>query len=259
MKRKTVIFLYEFLGGMARPWLEAGFDCWLFDGKHDAGVSHSVQSNGAKLYKVGMWFKPDDIRKTVTDIVGQVFAHEPSADTRLVFGFPECTYLTVTGNRWLYHPDDKHLPTEARRPHPLHPDRRQKREEAVELALLVREVGCYLGVPWAFENPARGYLSRAFRRPDRVFHPYHFGGYLPEDDVHPFFPDIYPGRDAYPKETGIWSSDSFNWPQERAVRKETESNPGWEKCGGKSARTKEIRSCTPRGFARAVFEANRGK
>ena len=34
------------------------------------------------------------------------------------------------------------------------------------------------------------------------------------------------------------------------------NNPGWKKCGGKSTRTKNIRSATPRGFAQAVFEAN---
>ena len=36
----------------------------------------------------------------------------------------------------------------------------------------------------------------------------------------------------------------------------TTGSPQWGKLGGKSLRTKNIRSATPRGFARAVFEAN---
>jgi hypothetical protein len=35
-------------------------------------------------------------------------------------------------------------------------------------------------------------------------------------------------------------------------------NPAHQKLGGKSARTKYIRSLTPRGFSQAVFEANTG-
>jgi len=31
---------------------------------------------------------------------------------------------------------------------------------------------------------------------------------------------------------------------------------GWKNCGGKSIKTKNIRSATPRGFAKAVFIAN---
>lgn len=38
----------------------------------------------------------------------------------LMVAHPPCTYLAVSGARWLYHPDDKHLPVEKRRPHPNH-------------------------------------------------------------------------------------------------------------------------------------------
>ena len=38
----------------------------------------------------------------------------------LMIAHPPCTYLSVSGARWLYHPDDAHLPIEQRREHPHH-------------------------------------------------------------------------------------------------------------------------------------------
>jgi len=42
-------------------------------------------------------------------------------------------------------------------------------------------------------------------------------------------------------------------PEKKPV-KPVNNYPGWTKLGGKSLRTKNIRSATPRGFAQAVFE-----
>ena len=50
----------------------------------------------------------------------------------LMIAHPPCTYLTVSGARWLYHPDDKHLPVSMRRPHPKHPDRLRLKQEALD-------------------------------------------------------------------------------------------------------------------------------
>ena len=50
----------------------------------------------------------------------------------MCIAFPPCTYLTVAGNKWTFHPEDKHLPSAERRPHPRFPDRAQNRDAAVE-------------------------------------------------------------------------------------------------------------------------------
>lgn len=42
---------------------------------------------------------------------------------------PPCTYLSVSGARWLYHPDDAGLPIEERREHPNHLGRRQHKKK----------------------------------------------------------------------------------------------------------------------------------
>jgi len=89
----------------------------------------------------------------------------------LMIAHPPCTYLTVTGNRWFYHPKDKHLPTEKRRPHPRFPDRRERRQEAVNFFMLFANSK----VPKiAIENPV-GVMSTLWRKPDQIIQPYEFG------------------------------------------------------------------------------------
>lgn len=144
----------------------------------------------------------------------------------MVFGFPECTDLTVAGAR--------HFAAK-RQANPLF------QIEAAELADLVRIVGLVAGAPWAFENPV-GVLSSIYRKPDFAFQPCDFAGYLPEEDEHPLYPDVYPGRDRYNKTTNIWCGNGFRQPRSRPMPALSKDNPGWRLCGGKSTRTKNIRS-----------------
>ena len=81
-------------------------------------------------------------------------------------------------------------------------------------------------------------------------------GNLPEDDVHPTYPEYIKPRDAYPKKTCIWASDDFVMPGKKYVEVDEGYSEQHKKLGGKSLKTKNIRSATPRGFAQAVFEYN---
>lgn len=119
---------------------------------------------------------------------------------------------------------------------------------------LAKEIGC----PWFIENPI-GLISTLWRKPDMIFHPWHFGGYLPVGDVHPRWPKYIAPRDAYPKSTCLWYGGGFVWPVIRAVAVPEGYSDQYHMLGGKSKKTKQIRSETPRGFARAVFEANAHK
>tara|TARA_R110002153_G_scaffold50989_4_gene143452 strand:+ start:1300 stop:1638 length:339 start_codon:yes stop_codon:yes gene_type:complete len=106
------------------------------------------------------------------------------------------------------------------------------------------------------ENPV-SVLATQWRASDHSFQPFQYGGYIPEDEAdHPTWPDYIAARDAYPKQTHVWSGGGFVMPEHRPV----DCPPGYstqhKKLGGKSAKTKNIRSATPRGFARAVFQAN---
>ena len=89
----------------------------------------------------------------------------------LMVAHPPCTYLTVAGARWLYHPDDKHLPTKDRRPHPNYPDRLQQRQEAIDFVQALMDAP----IPRiAIENPV-SMISSLIRPADQKVQPYHFG------------------------------------------------------------------------------------
>lgn len=89
----------------------------------------------------------------------------------LIIAHPDCTYLTVSGARWFYHPDDSDLPMDMRRPHPSYPNRREDQAKAAEFFMkLYNSDAPHVAV----ENPI-GVMSSLFRKPDQIVHPYYFG------------------------------------------------------------------------------------
>ncbi len=224
------IFLFDYTGIMAKPWLEAGYECWCFDGQHPEGITRD-----GNYVKVGMWFDAYNTSKHVTDIARMV-----GEGVKFVFGFPECTDLTVAGARHFKSKADANPAFQA---------------EAVELARLVMYLGEELNSPWGLENPV-GVMSSIWRKANFKFNPCDYAGCLPENEPHPVYPDIYPMQDKYNKGTCIWSGNGFVEPERKRIEPLYKDNPGWKLCGGKSTKTKNIRSATPRGFAKAVFKAN---
>jgi hypothetical protein len=159
-------------------------------------------------------------------------------DIAFVMGFPPCTDVAVSGAA---HFESK---------------RKQDQHFQAKAALVAeqcRMIGELSGSPWFFENPVSVFAS-IFGKPDFTFHPYEFGGYLQEDDQHPEWPDYISPKDAYPKKTCLWSGGGFELPEKKAVYVEPGYSDQHKKLGGKSLKTKNIRSATPRGFAQAVFE-----
>ena len=125
---------------------------------HEAYSNDLIETSGEHPE----WHLKDDCIKLMYD---------KSYNWDMVIAFPPCTYLTVTGARWLYHPDDKHLPTEERRPHPKHPNRKEQQKDGLEL---VRKI---MNAPIdkiAIENPV-GAISTNIRKPDQIIQPYEYG------------------------------------------------------------------------------------
>lgn len=239
---KHAIFLYDFLGAMADPWQRAGVNVWLFDGKHPEGVTKRRNRPGhGRRYTVGIWFFHDKLEEHVAHIIDLVRSRDSAAEIVFIGGFPECTDLTNCGTRWWDAKREKN-------PH--------FQEEAAALFQLPEKLGQAVGAPYFAENPKVSALKRLYRPLNYWFDPCDYGGYLPTHHQHGKFPEIYPGRDAYRKPTGLWTGNDFVMPEKRRVEPVSRDYPGWKKLGGKSARTKEIRSATPEGFALAVFEAN---
>lgn len=89
----------------------------------------------------------------------------------LMIAHPPCTYLAVSGARWMYHPDDSHLPYDQRRPHPKHPNRRADQQAAVDFVLKLANAPIER---IAIENPV-SVLSTKWRKPDQIIQPWQFG------------------------------------------------------------------------------------
>lgn len=236
---KKAIFLFDYTGIMAKPWADAGYLCYCFDGQHPKGVSKSHHEN---ILNVGMWFENDGIYDCNNNDIEKIKLITGD-DIMFIFGFPECTDLTVAGAR---HFESK------RKTDP------RFQFKAMQLVFLTKNLGFSFGCPWALENPI-GVISTMWRKYDFKFNPCDYAGYLPNNDAHPIYPDIYPTQDRYNKTTCIWHGNGFIEPNKKRIEPIYKDNPGWKLCGGKSLKTKNIRSATPRGFAIAVFEANNAK
>jgi hypothetical protein len=89
----------------------------------------------------------------------------------MLIAHPPCTFLSVSGARWFYHPDDGHLPTSERRAHPKYPNRKKDQEDAV--AFFLRLYNCKIP-KIAIENPL-GVMSTKLRKPDQIIEPFMFG------------------------------------------------------------------------------------
>jgi len=84
---------------------------------------------------------------------------------------PPCTFLSVTGAKWFYHPDDKELPMDQKRPHPRFPNRRHDQKDAIEFFMKLINAPCE---KICVENPV-GIMSSMYRKPDQIVQPYEFG------------------------------------------------------------------------------------
>ncbi len=92
-------------------------------------------------------------------------------DWDIMIAHPPCTFLAVSGAKWYYHPEDKGLPVEERRPHPNFPNRAADREDGANFFVKLMEAD----IPFiALENPV-GIMNTRYRKPDQVVQPYHFG------------------------------------------------------------------------------------
>ena len=237
--KNQVISLYDFTGEALRPWAEAGYECFAYDIQHEGERTEgNITYAHADLYR----------HNTLMDIL----VRHGADNVAFLSAFPPCTDLSAAGaSHWKKKAQaNPHFQTEAV-------------GRLKEAAILAEAFRC----PFYIENP-NGAVPRLWRKPDYRFDPYQYGGYLPEDDEHPRSPVVIPPRDAYRKRTCLWTGCGFRMPDPRPVdyenvvfkRKDPTKghnySPVHAKTGGKSLRTKNIRSATPRGFAMAVYEEN---
>ncbi len=201
---KTVLSLCDYTGNMVKPWARAGYPCICLD------VKHAYQEQlGDNILCLN-----EDVRTWLP----------PKLDYEIVFAFPPCTHLASSGARWF---KDKGL---------------RKLIEGLELVERCRVICEWSGAPWMLENPV-GTLSTYWRKPDYMFNPFEYAGYLDQ-----------PAVDMYTKRTCLWTGGGFKMPQMRPVV--DGKTPSKMHLLPPSEDRQALRSITPEGFARAVFEAN---
>lgn len=157
----------------------------------------------------------------LTRMGANILDYRPSGRFDAVFAFPPCTDLAVSGA--------------------LHFERKgpEARESAMRLVHRCREIAESLTGCWMLENPV-SVISTEWREPDFIFNPYAYGGYVG-------------GGDQYTKKTCLWVGHDFRMPYVQPVNP-TEGSKMHRVPPGPNRQN--IRSATPMGFARAVFEAN---
>ncbi len=234
---RIVISLYDFTGEAVRPWALAGYECHIYDIQHPYGPhKQQVGSKGGSIttHRKDL-HRPETFEGLLKEYEGKPVAFG--------MGFPVCTDLAVSGA--------------------AHFARKAKANPGFQTDAVIHAVRCSalfksLKIPFFIENPV-SVLATMWRKPDYRFQPYEFGGYIPLCQAdHPRWPEYIAARDAYPKKTCLWTGGGFVMPERKPVAVADGYSTQHLKLGGKSQRTKDIRSATPRGFAIAIYEANKG-
>lgn len=229
--KKVVWSLFDGSGIMGLPWAERGCEVICFNADSGNHGEYAVKMNHPNIRYINMWIDKDFIIKA--ELLGL-----PKPD--IVFGFPDCTLFAQSGSQ--HERDDAEM------------------KYALECAKVVQQIGEQYEIPWMIENPV-GAMSKPenLGKPHFYFNPRDFGLYLfkEEGSYHPKMPV----QDGYTKKTCIWCGNGFNRPEPKPLPKEEGLwfFWGWKFLGGKGAKTKQLRSLTPRGFARAVYMANKFK
>lgn len=197
--------LCDYSGVMVRPWANAGFECYCVD------TAHSIRKPRVEGNIHFVW---GDVRSWLPPWL-------PPNRIGILFAFPPCTHLAVSGAR-----DFK------AKGWPLLRD-------GLDLFFACVNAAKWAGCPYKIENPV-GRISGIYP-PDESFDPCDYGGYLD------------PPGDAYTKKTCLWTGNGFIMPPKRRVEPVEGSKmhllpPSEDR--------ERIRSQTPKGFAQAVFEAN---
>ena len=196
-------------------------------------MSH-LYSNGNKIILdlcggTGAWSQPYkddgyDVRLVTSPVADVRFVeYHKSLKVYGILAAPPCTVFASSGARW-----KRTIP--------------EMIEGLSVVDACLRLIMIYQPEFWVLENPI-GKLVRYLGKPKMYFQPFEYG-------------------DPYTKKTCLWGN--FNHPITNPVepiykyaKNGKRFSPMHFNTGGKSEKTKRLRSITPPGFAKAFFDANK--
>lgn len=181
--------------------------------------------NGYECHCVDIRHAPGESRKGNIVFVGADMRDWLPPNKHIAFAafFPPCTHVAVSGARWF---KDKGLGGLL---------------ESLQLFYAAARLAEWSLAPYLIENPVST-ISTYWRKPDFVFDPCDFAGYRGGED------------DLYTKKTCLWVGGGFIMPPHKPCQP-VQGSKMWKL--PPSEERASLRSETPRGFAQAVFEANR--
>lgn len=213
---KTILSLCDFSGNWPRPYAEAGYRVILVDPKH----TFPPKTEFFPGLKSG-YISTRSV--AVQELLAAIRAGDPVLPIHGILAAPPCTHLSVSGAQYW-----------------------AAKDADGRTAAAVDTVQCCLDIIeeldpawWALENPV-GRLPKLLPSIGKpwYFQPHWYG-------------------DPYTKKTGLWGNFNRDLPRNDVEPVRSCSQGSWvQRYGGSSERTKEARSMTPPGFARAFFEAN---
>lgn len=185
--------------------------------------SNPYKDNGFEVYQIDIKYDIDILDLSKKDIVND--------NIYGILAAPPCTDFASSGARWW---SDKDIDG--------------RTEYSIKLMRKTLDIINWFNPKfWALENPV-GRLNKLI--PELInygpwyFNPNEFAGYLSGEEAL---------EESYTKKTGLWGL--FNKPVKKPMPPILGSKMH-TKYGGKSERTKELRSVTPKGFAQAFYISN---
>jgi len=213
---KTILSLFDYSGRWSRPYRAAGYCTILVDIKHNPTSRERIMMEDAREGIRGVLGVRQDVFKFSVSDCGPIHG---------ILAAPPCTDFAVSGAQYWPAKDA---------------DGRTAASVALVRAVL-EIVRVYQPAWWALENPV-GRLNRLVPELES-FGPWYFQ------------PHWY--GDPWTKKTGLWGTFNRDLPRTDVEPIRYNAQGSWtQSLGGKSERTKELRSMTPEGFARAFFQAN---
>mgnify|MGYP003646627384 FL=1 len=139
------IGLFDYTGVMLKPWLEAGYECHIFDIQHPPGKT--IRDDGMILWGVDLSTAPVIL---VNDVV-------------FLSCSPPCSDLSVSGARWMKNKGLRAL------------------QQAIGFFATCTEIAEALNCRYLIENPVST-IATYWRHSDYKFHPSWYAGYAGEQD-----------------------------------------------------------------------------
>ena len=195
---KTIISLCDYTGNMLNPWAAAGHECYAVD------IQHSIRKDKSR----------DGIHYVWGDVRSWLSPQKPS----IIFAFPPCTHLAVSGARDF-----------AKKSWPMLRD-------AMDLFWACYMMAAHIGCPYMIENPV-GRIAGIHAPCEHTFDPWQYG-------------------DGYQKKTCLWTGNGFVMPEPTVLEKPEDCDQRIHTMPPSANRANK-RSETPMGFANAVYEANK--